>query len=121
MSDNATGALFSRRGEERGDLKLVHRAIRMKWELDPRYFTILPKIAARIAMDPQANDRDILRAIEVLKAMHGQNLDQDPKELTVNHNHTVASRDELLRLVDRISEREAIDVEVSERNGPGSP
>lgn len=49
-------------------------AIRKGWDIKPEWMDKLPEVAARIAADPGKNDRERLRALEVLNTMRGANI-----------------------------------------------
>ena len=69
------------------DVRMIARAVRQKWDIDPRLFASLPASLCLIALDPKKPDRARLAAARSLIAMHGQNVDKDnPSQLHL-HKH----------------------------------
>lgn len=62
-------------GRRRESLAMIERAVRHGWEIDPKWTATLPKVAARIAANPDAPNRDRLAALRVLKELQSQNLE----------------------------------------------
>ncbi len=59
----------------RSSLKLIKEAIGNGWQIPDQWKAALPSLCVKIAMDDNRNDRERLRAIEVLRAMSRDNLD----------------------------------------------
>lgn len=102
--------LFQRRGEERGDLRLIEQAIRHKWEINPALFKALPNEAARIALDPKMSPRDKINAIRLLVKMDENNNADKPAEVNINHRIDNADnpKQRLMSIVEKITTREDI-------------
>lgn len=66
------GAFYSRQDNYRSDSRMIEMAIRKGWQIDPRLYDVLPKRAAKIALENNSA-RDILAAIRILLAMNSQN------------------------------------------------
>ena len=108
--NNTTGALFSRRGEERGDLKMIETAIRHNWDIPEALFKRLPAEAALIALNKNMEPRAKIAAMRVILKMHEQNKADTPQEINVNHSGRV---EHTLTVEERIAKYEDVYYEIA--------
>ena len=59
----------------RESLRIIEMAVRHGWDVPAEWRQSLPQVAARIAADHKATDRDRLRALQVLQAMARDRVD----------------------------------------------
>jgi hypothetical protein len=58
----------------RADLAMIERAVRHGWKIPLEWTDKLPEVAARIAADTGKNDRERLRALELIAALLRDNV-----------------------------------------------
>lgn len=75
------GNFFDRRDNIRSDAKLIERAVRKKWKINPALFDVIPDLAAEIAVNKEKyNTGERLSAMRLLGTLNGQNQKDDYAE-----------------------------------------
>lgn len=89
MTTQGSGELFGDPAHFRRDLATVRRGIRQGWEIPEQLLSVLPKVIATMAMNPNEKTAVRIKAVETLLKMKDQNDTQEPAAQQVDHHHTI--------------------------------